>query len=218
MDATPDSPLFPGFPLPNVPMTAFRLPPAPLQPPPSVYNYQQFGASAVPVLPTGPSQAEILEAERKALEKRRRRNERAKARRLHEQQEKATRERAAAQEQVGIMPQPVPQTAVAATAYPNKQAFPPAILPIQHSTAASSNPRTHAAPILSSSQFPRANQEPPVQYPPCPLCSNPHEPGQCPILNNLQSLYSVREQIRNEPGIETSEERVSGFIPAMALS
>ena len=197
-------------------MTAFRLPPAPLQPPPpSLYNYQQFGAS---VVPTGPSQAEILEAQRKALEKRRRRNERARAKKLHEKQEKATRERAAAQEQVGIMLQPVPQTAVAATAYSNNQAFPPAILPIQHSTAASSNLKTHPAPILSSSQFPRANHERPVQNPTCPLCSNAHESGQCPILNNLQSLYFVREQIRNEPGIETSEERVSGSIPAMALS
>jgi hypothetical protein len=57
-----------------------------------------------------------------------------------------------------------------------------------------------------------------LQPPPCPLCSGPHEPGKCPALNDLSSLYFFREQIQNEPGIETLEERVSGFTPAMSLS
>lgn len=223
IDAVPDSPLFPGFLLPSASMTVFRPAPASLQPPPPLYNSQQFSASAVPALPTGPSQADILEAQRKELEKLRRRNEKARAKRLREQQEKVAQERAAAehaaQARVEVLQQPVPQTAFAATAHPNSQAFPLANVPVQHSTPASSNPRTRHAPGLSSSQRSRANpQERAVQYPPCPLCSHPHEPGECPALNDLQSLYFLREQIRNEPGIETSEERVSAFILAMALS
>lgn len=223
-DAVPDSPLFPGVLPPSTSMTVFRLPPAPSQLPPPFSNGQQAGVSALPVPPTGPSQAEILEAQRKELDKMRRRNEQAKARRLRKQQEKAARERAAvehaAQGLVGVTQQPVPQTAF--IPYPNSQTLSSARVPIQYSNSTFSQPTTHHAPILpilSTSEIPRNNpQERVPQYSPCPLCSNPHEPGLCPALNDLPSLYFFREKIQNEPGIETLEERVSVFIPVMTLS
>jgi len=218
-DATPDSPLFPGVSIPSVSMTTFQVPVAPLQPPPRLSNDQQFGVSAVPVQPAAPSQAQILEAQRKELEKMRRRSEQAKARRLRKQQEKVAQERAAMeraiQERTNIMQLHVPQTGF--TAYPNGRALPSAVVPTQHSTYAFGGSTTRHAPILPASQISRNNpQERTLQPPPCPLCSGPHEPGQCPALNDLPSLYFLREQIQNEPGIETLEERVSGIIPAMA--
>ena len=219
MDLVPDSPLFPGVPLPSASMTTFRVPPAPLQLPPPLFNAQQFSTPTLPVLPTGPSQADILEAQRKELEKMRRRSEQAKARRLRKQQEKAAQERAAtesaAQERAGIMQQPVWRPVV--TAYPNTQALPPATAPIQHSISAFSGQTTRHAPNFSTAQIPSTNpQERVLYYPPCPLCSSAHEPGQCPALNDLPSLYVFREQIQNEPGIETLEERVSRLTSAMA--
>ena len=218
MDATPDSPLFPGAVLPSTSMTVFRVP-APLQPPPRPSDAQQFGVSTAPVLPVppvvsaAPSQAEILEAQRKELEKMQRRNERARARRLRKKEEKAAQERAAMERAV----QERPQTAFAA--HQNSQAHTSTLVPIQYSTPASGGSTAGQAPTLSVSQISHSNPQGRAQQPPpCPLCSGPHEPGKCPALNDLSSLYFLREQMQNEPGIETLEERVSGSTPAMALS
>ena len=202
-------------------MPTLQVPLASLQSAPPLFNAQPFGVYATLVQPTGPSQAEILQAQHKEMEKMRQRREQAKARRLRKQQEKAAQERAAmertAREWVGTMQQPVPQMAF--TAHPNSQALPPGVVPIQHSISMFNGSTTRNAPILSASQIPRHNpQERTPQHPACPLCSDPHEPGQCPALNDLPSLYFFREQIQNEPGIETLEERVSGSIPAIALS
>ena len=219
MDALPDSPLFPGAVLPSASMTVFQAL-APLQPPPHLSNAQQFGVSTapvLPVLPAAPSQAEILEAQRKELERMQRRNEQAKARRLRKQQEKAAQERAAAVERAA---QEWAQTATqtAPTAYPNGQALPSAVVPIQYSTPASGGSTTRHAPNMSASQISRNPQGRAQEPPPCPLCSGPHEPGKCPALHDLPSLYFLREQMQNEPGIETLEERVSGYALAMDSS
>ena len=220
MDAAPDSPLFSDAVLLSASMTDFQVT-IPSQPPPLLSNAQQFCVSTAPVLPvppTAPSQAEILEAQRKELEKMRRRREQAKARELRKQQEKATQERVAmeraAQEWAGATQSHVPQTVF--TAYPNGQALPSAVVPFQYPTPASGGSTIRDAPIWSASQIPRNNPQG-RSLQPCPLCSGPHEPGNCPALNDLPSLYFFREQIQNEPGIETLEERVSGFTPAMAL-
>lgn len=221
MDAAPDSPLFSGAVLPSASMTVFQAA-VPLQLPPLLSNAQQFMVSTAPVLPvppTAPSQAEILEAQRKELERMRRRREQAKARELRKQQERAAQERVtmerAAQEWTGATQPHVPQTVF--TAYPNGQALPSAVVPFQHSTPASGGSTTRPAPVWSASQISRNNPQG-RSLQPCPLCSGPHEPGKCPALNDLPSLYFFREQIQNEPGIETLEERVSGFTLAMALS
>lgn len=237
MDAAPDSPLFPGAVLPSASMTVFRAPAplqppphlshaqqfAPLQPPPHLSNAQQFAVSTAPVLPVlpvppaAPSQAEILEAQRKELEKMRRRNEQAKARRLRKRQEKAAQERAAVEHAAQGRAQTATQAAF--TAYPNGQALPSAVVPIQYSTPASGGSTTRHAPNLSTSQISRNNPQGRAQQPPpCPLCSGPHEPGKCPALHDLPSLYFLREQMQNEPGIETLEERVSEYTLAMNLS
>jgi len=224
MDATPDSPIFPGAVLPSASMATFRVT-APLQPSPHVSNAQQFLTAPVPpvlpVPPTAPSQAEILEAQRKDLEKIQRQRERANAKELRRQQKIAAQERAAreraAQEWPGPM-QPHGQQTVF-TAYPNGQTLPSAVVPVQRSTPASGGSTTRLAPNRPASQIPRNNpQGPSTQPPPCPLCSGPHESGKCPALNDLSSLYFFREQIQNEPGIETLEERVSGFTPIVAYS
>lgn len=214
MDAAPDSPLFPGAVLPSTSMTVFRVP-APLQPPPHLPDAQQFGASTAPMLPmlpvvpaAAPSQTEILEAQRKELEKMRR-NEQAKARRLRKKEEKAAQDRAAVER----------AAQAASVTYPNGRALPSTFAPVQYSTPASGGPTAGHAPTLSTSQISRNYPQGRAEQPqPCPLCSGPHEPGKCPALNDLPSLYLLREQMQNEPGIETLEERVSGPTPAMTLS
>lgn len=216
MDAVPDSPLFSGAVLPSTSMTGFQ-DPAPLQPP-QLSDAQQFGVSTAPVLPmlpvvsATPSQAEILETQRKELEKMRRRNEQAKARRARKKEEKVAQERAAMERAI----QEWPQTASAA--YQNGQAHTSTLVPNQYSTPASGGSTAGHAPTLSVSQISHNNPQGRAQQSlPCPLCSGPHEPGKCPALNDLPSLYFLREQMQNEPGIETLEERVSGYTPAMAL-
>jgi hypothetical protein len=217
-DVAPDSPLFPNVQLPSVSVPAFQVQPAYLQLPPPPPNAQPFSVYAGLVLPTGPSQADILEAQRKEVE-RMRRKEQAKARKLRKQQEQAAQARAAmeraTQEWGGLTQRPMPPMGF--TAYSNNQVPPPTIASVQHSIPAFRKSATGHAPILSTSWVSRNDpQTRAPQYPPCPLCSDPHEPGQCPALNDLPSLYFFREQIQNEPGIETSEERVSRFILAIA--
>jgi len=113
---------------------------------------------------------------------------------------------------------PGPQQTVF-TAYPNGHALPSAVVPVQRSTPASGGSTTRLAPNRPASQISRNNpQGLSTQAPPCPLCSGPHESGKCPALNDLPSLYFFREQIQNEPGIETLEKRVSGFTTIVAYS